>query len=201
MDTADQNRKHLLINPRFQVRMIATFVAISILMTASIFAFTYRSYHSFLTTLSEKKTEMSFYSDMVQQFLEKNVTVYWVPEEFKKELFKKLVIFTLLLAFFVILWGVFTSHRIAGPLYRLNRHMLDSSEGKTTEPLHFRTKDEFQDLADSFNKNMNHWNQKYDSLRKDKDQLAAEIQILVGKSSTQIPASELRAILVKHKWL
>lgn len=50
--------------------------------------------------------------------------------------------------------GLWLSLRLAGPLYRLRRHMQDVAEGKTTDDVKFRQKDYFPELAEAFNRVM-----------------------------------------------
>jgi nitrogen fixation/metabolism regulation signal transduction histidine kinase len=42
------------------------------------------------------------------------------------------------------------SHRIAGPLYRLEKHLYLLSDGKNTPPFHFRKYDEFKEVGVAF---------------------------------------------------
>ena len=49
------------------------------------------------------------------------------------------------------LYGVILSHRIAGPLYRLNRHMLRVAKGDEMGEVSFRKGDFFIELSDSYN--------------------------------------------------
>lgn len=53
-------------------------------------------------------------------------------------------------AFFFIL-GIFLSHRIAGPLYRFQKHFRDAAKSKGLHEVRLRPKDEFQDLAAAHN--------------------------------------------------
>jgi methyl-accepting chemotaxis protein len=50
--------------------------------------------------------------------------------------------------------AIFVSHRIAGPLYRLERHLLDVGAGKDPTDVSFRKGDLYQQLADACNKVM-----------------------------------------------
>jgi signal transduction histidine kinase len=47
---------------------------------------------------------------------------------------------------------LFYSHRIAGPMYRLHKHLQDMIKGDYKERLRFRKNDEFKHLADAINK-------------------------------------------------
>ena len=50
--------------------------------------------------------------------------------------------------------AIFLSHRIAGPLYRLERHLLDVATGKEPRDVNFRKGDYYQPLAEACNKVM-----------------------------------------------
>ncbi|MGE0763550.1 MAG: hypothetical protein AB7N80_09765 [Bdellovibrionales bacterium] len=52
----------------------------------------------------------------------------------------------------VIFFGLYLTNRIAGPLFRLQRHMESVASGQTTEPLAFRKKDYFSDIIEPYNK-------------------------------------------------
>ena len=64
-----------------------------------------------------------------------------------------------------VLVGLGLSHRIAGPLVKMRNHLLDISHSASADPLkevHFRASDFFQDLADSYNKQLHKKNSKDD---------------------------------------
>ena len=54
----------------------------------------------------------------------------------------------------LIIAGLYISHRVAGPLYRLHKHMNDVADGKTTNEVKFRNKDYFPELAEAYNKQL-----------------------------------------------
>ncbi len=47
--------------------------------------------------------------------------------------------------------GIFLSHRVAGPLFRLKKHMSFVRNGNYSHEIKFRKKDQLHDMADSFN--------------------------------------------------
>ena len=61
------------------------------------------------------------------------------------------LIVCLTLTFGIGLWGLFFSHRIAGPLYRLNRQFQDAAKGKELQNLKFRKNDFFPELPETIN--------------------------------------------------
>lgn len=52
----------------------------------------------------------------------------------------------------VFIISLFQSHKIAGPLYKLNKTLLDVAAGHKLGPISFRNKDNFPELAESYNK-------------------------------------------------
>ena len=62
-----------------------------------------------------------------------------------------LLLVVLAVTFVVIVYGIRFSHRIAGPVYALSRNMSFVKQGRLTAELKLREKDQFQNLAGSFN--------------------------------------------------
>lgn len=61
---------------------------------------------------------------------------------------------------FMLGGGLLLSHRVAGPLYRLRHHMDDIASGKTRSHVRFRKNDFFEELAVSFNRQLDHHQEK-----------------------------------------
>ncbi|MCX8081872.1 MAG: methyl-accepting chemotaxis protein [bacterium] len=53
---------------------------------------------------------------------------------------------------FAFVFGIFYLHRIAGPIFRIERTIREIAEGKKVEPIRLRKKDFFKSLADALNK-------------------------------------------------
>lgn len=51
----------------------------------------------------------------------------------------------------VVVWTVYITHRVSGPVYHLHKVMLAIHDGKIDERVYLRQKDEFHDVARSFN--------------------------------------------------
>ncbi len=70
----------------------------------------------------------------------------------KSELLKMLYLAEGTFVVLLFLVAVFLSHRIAGPLYKLNQVFLEAARtGKMKSPIRFRSSDHFQELAESYN--------------------------------------------------
>lgn len=64
------------------------------------------------------------------------------------------VVFVVSLITLLVLFvgGLLLSNRIAGPLMRIERHLNDFAEGKTSGPVQLREGDLFQELAEAVNR-------------------------------------------------
>ena len=133
------HRTRLLINRGFQLRYIGVFV-LSAFVAALVIG------GSLYIVL-----EMSW---MVQ--VEKGLNL--LPETSKLLYQSKVVVFGtgvsvfLILSLILSLWGLFLSHRIAGPVYALSRFLTQLvSEKKLDRDLHFRKKDALQEVSQEMN--------------------------------------------------
>jgi methyl-accepting chemotaxis protein len=131
-------RKVYLINPRFQWRFIGFMAAVSLLAIAILFV-----------------SNILFFRNMHAEA----ISVGLAPDnpyfDFLKEQQASLskVYFGVSAVAFVVMvgLGILYSHRIAGPLHNLNNRMRQIAESGTPAPVRFRRKDQFQELAESFN--------------------------------------------------
>lgn len=144
MDSYNENqkkRKILLINPRFQI----TFMAYMLVMAALTIGVFFVANSYFFWHFKQIGKELSLPADHVFfQFL------------FEQEHTMNLVflITSAVSSVFLILGGLVLSHRVAGPIYRITRHMKDYAEGKHPGPARFRDGDFFLELADAFNEHI-----------------------------------------------
>jgi nitrogen fixation/metabolism regulation signal transduction histidine kinase len=61
------------------------------------------------------------------------------------------IVTAIIVAIFIIAYGVFLSHRVAGPLYRMNRYLEENTGKVNPGELRFRKGDYFPELAENFN--------------------------------------------------
>ncbi len=62
-----------------------------------------------------------------------------------------IILTSLVLVPLVMLDVVATSNRFVGPLFRMRRSMRELASGQPVEPIHFREKDFWKDVANEFN--------------------------------------------------
>lgn len=65
---------------------------------------------------------------------------------------QRLLVLLLLVVIFAFLLGIYYLHRIAGPVYRIEKTLRDISEGKEIDSVHLRQKDFFKSVAEALNK-------------------------------------------------
>jgi hypothetical protein len=50
-----------------------------------------------------------------------------------------------------IAFGIYLTHRIVGPIYKLHFHMMATLRGENPEPITFRKRDFFSEIAEPYN--------------------------------------------------
>jgi len=132
----------MLSNPGFQLRIIFIFAFLAILYAATNYVVSKNSLRTISEAIRELRLTAENRSDLALVMHEQNVT-----------LDLQLMLLTFLSFFVLVMGGVFLSHVLGGPIYRMNKYMRQVVDGK--EPLHkitFRRYDFFHDFADNFNK-------------------------------------------------
>lgn len=133
------SRKIYLINPKFQYRL-SLYAAILVFVTGLIYPFTvYALLNAISANFAINNPEIAkYYTD------KRDILIF---------LLAGLHIGFSILTFFVC---IFFSHRIAGPLYKLQKHLLSIREGFKPGRLFFRKGDYFQEVADDLNDTIEH---------------------------------------------
>ena len=63
-------------------------------------------------------------------------------------------VISVVIVLIVAVWALYLMHRVSGPVYHLHKVIEAIRSGRADERLHLRAKDEFQDVAQSFNRLM-----------------------------------------------
>jgi hypothetical protein len=139
-----QRRKirNYLIDPRVQLRVTLVMLVLSSLLTAVLGYFWY--------------AEIREASDVIRisaMSLLGNEGANKLGQELLASDHKRLMIligFAVLLGFLITAYGIVMTHRIAGPLFKINRHMNDIAEGRLYKLWGLRKGDQLQDFFGSF---------------------------------------------------
>ena len=132
--------KNLLINPKYQVKYVfwITLTGLSLVALNAALVYHYVSEnYAILVDLSPMTDEAK-----AQLYRE------------LREIVLKLSLISVGFLGIVTVFGVIFSHRTAGPLYHFKRVFQAISRGDTKARIHLRPKDDFRDVADSFNEMM-----------------------------------------------
>lgn len=135
MDGKNYKRRIYIINKKFQFRYV---FIILFLTFAGIFTISFITFYV-------------IWSNVINEF-------FFIPEAAKKlgDIYIKttelLIIPLLIIGFIFSIIGILYSHKIAGPLYRVQKICEEISKGNLNLNVKFRKGDEFHEVADSLNK-------------------------------------------------
>ncbi|MFC2061664.1 HAMP domain-containing protein [Elusimicrobiota bacterium] len=138
-------RKKYMVDKKFQGKMIIMVVS---LIVGAVLLSGILSYS--LAINIEKKSEIQLYG-ATDKYGDDVVTVTRL-EVVKPVVIRSIIIGGVLSILTAIICMLFYSHRLAGPVYRLERHIEEIAEGRYDHKIVLRKKDEFKQLADAINK-------------------------------------------------
>jgi signal transduction histidine kinase len=134
-------RKTYFVNPRLQLQLIlgANILAlISVAVISMLMFYSESQVHSYGAAINHAPNH-PFLAHVAQQ----------------KAYFARMCLVIGVIQFLLFnLTAIFLSHRIAGPLYRLEHHLEDVASGKEPRDVKFRKGDLYQSLAEACNKLM-----------------------------------------------
>ena len=136
-------RKQFFINPRFQLLMIAFSVGLGVIVTIVLYV---ANLYLFQSIAGGEYAEFLQDSAMME-LIEEDVSRFWTS------------ILCAALGVFILLGfaALLISHRIAGPIYKIQKHMKEVISGSQKNECHFRENDFFPELADSYNELLRHF--------------------------------------------
>lgn len=127
-------RSIYLINPKFQLKF-SGLVCLLVFISSLIYPFTiYDLLNSFITLFGEKSPSLS------AQLVEK-----------RESLIVILTLWQIGFTALVFIICIFFSHKIAGPMYKVQKFLAQIRDGGKRDRLYFRQGDYFPEVADDFN--------------------------------------------------
>ena len=131
-----QKRRNFLVNPRFQLRF-AFFISSWVIGLSLVFPMLLNEAFSIMMELVIRDPR----GPEVAQVLAA-----------KQDLLRNLYLFESGFVLVVFLLGVFLSHRIAGPIHKLDQYFREAAKTGHLKPmLRFRSGDHFLEIAESYN--------------------------------------------------
>jgi methyl-accepting chemotaxis protein len=151
-------RRILLINRKFQLKF-SFFVCSWVLVLSLVFpAVLYGTVEALARMLASKV----------------DTNTLKVIENFQAETMTAMILFMVVFALTIFLISLFVSHRIAGPVYRIQLALERMARGNIEKDIKLRKADHFNDLADSYNR--------------------AALQVLAAKALVSVNAEKLQTI-------
>lgn len=135
-----RKKKSLLINPQFQWKLIGYVGLLTLLILGTVlglFQYGFQQFQVIGETAGLPADHIYFQFIQMQQSLLYNV----------------LAVLSIIVALILLFGGLFISHKIAGPIYRMQKSLREMSANQPVElnEIKFRDKDFFPELADAFN--------------------------------------------------
>ena len=131
-------RKNYLINPKFQLSMVGIFIGIALIINIIYFLSITYSFHEIVAAgnkanLPENGQFFKFIHSLENRFTS---IFLWT---------------SLISASILVVFGILLSHKIAGPIYRINEDLRSMTKDGKLRTLHFRKGDFFVETTETFN--------------------------------------------------
>jgi len=147
MNYGIDNRKRLLIHPRFQLTFLVYMFLFSLIITSVMLTSAYYYYQS------------SIAEGLAFGFDKSNIFFDYLREQYMD--LNKVVLGAASVSSLVLLFGgLYLSHRIVGPLMRFKSELIKIGQTGELREVEFRKGDYFKDLADTFNREMKSFTEK-----------------------------------------
>jgi nitrogen fixation/metabolism regulation signal transduction histidine kinase len=173
-------RRTFLVDSRFQLKYTAVIVLVGVAVSALLGYFIYR------LTLENTKILM------LDPELQEKVSM------FDRTVIFYIIGFVVLMALSLFIWGIFITHRVAGPIFIISRFLRQIADNQVPPTRQLRKGDELQELFDNFTAMV-------DSLKRQRcdecetlTQWAAKLREL-GNEKASIMATELEQLVDKKK--
>jgi len=132
------NRKVYLINPKFQLTISGYFLGLSLVNILIFYSCIYYFFYKFR-------------AKGIALGIQKDHVFYHFLDDQKWAMDNLFLIVAIISIIVLLISGILISHRVAGPLYRFNQHLLQLSKGNSLSKVFFRKGDFFLELQDNFN--------------------------------------------------
>jgi len=185
-------RKVVLLDKEFQLQFIGKFIlmifAINLVIAVCLYGFYYFKYKAGGISLTRFIVEMGNYAD--------NEKGMYMTDRFELILVPMAVTF---LAFILLsfIFGIVYSHKLAGPVYRLEKSLIQIIEGERDFEVRLRKGDQFQKFEILLNKLIKKLNDEGAEIIKFSDEIIhVKDSLSLLKEEKHMRASELETIIV-----
>ncbi|MBC7396293.1 MAG: hypothetical protein H7333_02525 [Bdellovibrionales bacterium] len=149
MSAYSRKKRSLLINPKFQWTLIGFAAAMAALVLIAVYALLIFAFHQFV--------QIGVQAGLPPEH------IYFQFIHMQESTFSRIMLtLALIVGIILVSGGLVISHKIAGPIYRMQKEFNGMAAGDPVDltPVHFRKGDYFPELADSFNALVTIWKSK-----------------------------------------
>ena len=156
MSEKDYKRKTYVVNRQLQFRMIATFL-ISVLIALAVFTLLFVAYFWLTSQSGENRMNQYFRIYNRIEVVDDDGNISYKSDEGRdttnrwEVVVPPILINNILIMIVIAVIGVFYSHRIAGPIFRIKADIEKVLSGDKDVRIIIRKKDKLHDLAESVN--------------------------------------------------
>ncbi len=162
MASVQSKRKQYVVDKKLQYRMILAFI-FSIIAALLIFSAVIIGYYWTSSMVGD-----NVFKEYITISTEVEIDGVLQPKEIAgvkrwELVVPPILLNNLIIIIFISIFGLFYSHRIAGPIYRINNDIRRTLNGEKGVRIKLRNKDKLKDLAD----NVNQLLERFEQLNKD----------------------------------
>ena len=125
-------RRTFLIDRKFQFKWTMIIVAVGVLVSAGL--------GYFIVRLNIENTDLLGLDAAFEERI----------AEFDAFALYYLIGFVVVMALFLFIWGIFMTHRVAGPIFIISRYLGQIASGEVPDPRPLRRGDELKEFFDTF---------------------------------------------------
>ena len=138
--SSDRSLKNIIINPKFQLRVLSLVVLIGALGQGTLLWLLALIFSDFPVPLNKESISSLDHCLMIMS-------------EFKFSLYQTIIISFVLSTLIYTIVMIVVTHRIAGPIFKMTRFFEQVAKDPTKDSkIHFRKGDYFSELAEAYNK-------------------------------------------------
>jgi methyl-accepting chemotaxis protein len=182
VDAKRVRRRTFLIDRKFQLKYTFIIVLVGVIVSALLGYFVYQK-------SLENSELIGMDPDMMSQV-----------QQFDTQVLLYLAGFVILMALALFIWGIFITHRVAGPIFIISRYLGQIRDGQVPEPRPLRKGDELKDFFDVFSGMLSSLKQRNAEEAEFLSSLAGQLKESGGEKATAAAHSLEELATAKKSW-
>jgi methyl-accepting chemotaxis protein len=195
-------RRKIFVDKAFQIRFAFFFLMEALTIVLLTLAFQFHLYEKYSEQIQKLSYDNKVYSILINGFVGTELATQPASGSIETRILLEIAVFAAVIFFIVLIPSVMASHRIAGPLFKLDRIIKEIARGNYSQKVSFRKGDAFKNIESSFNEMLSSLDQRKKFDLQDIDNTIQKMLFLLKKNQTkdiQDGGHEIRDILLKIK--